>query len=146
MNVRLKMAGNDQTNNVSGDESPEDGDQEVHANEHITQSQVKCGGHILEKKHEGLFVYPNKDSEKLKPKMLCGYLHKLGMNGPLKAWKYRFFSYDEKKRTLLYYRMATDVCPLGSIDLCSATFHFSVEAEEGVFEIKTPAKCFVLKV
>ncbi|KAG9480495.1 hypothetical protein GDO78_012126 [Eleutherodactylus coqui] len=80
-----------------------------------------------------------------KPTQLCGYLYKLGMKAPLRAWKCRFFSYDGKKCHLLYYRTATDVCPLGSIDLHAATFHFSMEAEEGIFEIKTPTKPYILK-
>ncbi|XP_072261332.1 TBC1 domain family member 2A [Pyxicephalus adspersus] len=137
------MAENDQINDLAEDNLPEDKDQGVHENN--IPSQVKCEGYIPDTTTEGLSACPNKDGEKIKNKMLCGYLYKLGMKGPLKAWKYRFFSYDEKKCHLLYYRMASDVCPLGSIDLCAATFHFSVEAEEGVFEIKTPTKCFVLK-
>ncbi|KAM3939201.1 TBC1 domain family member 2A isoform 2-T2 [Leptodactylus fuscus] len=87
----------------------------------------------------------SKDSQEKKSKKLCGYLHKLGMKGPLKAWKYRFFSYNDNKCHLQYYRMATDVSPLGSIDLHAATFHFNMEAEEGIFEIKTPTKSYILK-
>lgn len=138
------MSGNDQSNDIAGDELSEVRDQEIHLNEHIIPSQVKCED-IPDTTSEVLSISPNKDDEKLKPKLLCGYLYKLGMKGPLKAWKYRFFSYDAKKCHLLYYRMASDVGPLGSIDLCTATFNLSVEAEEGVFEIKTPEKSFVLK-
>ncbi|KAM5192147.1 TBC1 domain family member 2A [Mantella aurantiaca] len=138
------MAGKDQGTDAAEDGLPELKDQEVHLNEYIP-SQVKCEGYISDMTSEDLSVSLNKDSEKLKSKILCGYLYKLGTKGPLKAWKYRFFSYDDKKCRLFYYRMASDVCPLGSIDLCAATFHFSVEAEEGVFAIKTPTKSFILK-
>ncbi|KAM8939348.1 TBC1 domain family member 2A [Pelodytes ibericus] len=85
------------------------------------------------------------EDKKPKYKKLCGYLHKLGMTGPLKTWKFRFFSYDEKKCHLVYYRIATDVCPLGSIDLCTATFDSKAEMEEGTFEIKIPSRVFILK-
>ncbi|XP_068089813.1 TBC1 domain family member 2A isoform X2 [Hyperolius riggenbachi] len=140
------MAGKDQADYSVGDKLPETGDQEIHLlNEHIIQPQVNCEGYSRDITTEGCSTTTNKDSDKSKQKRLCGYLHKLGMKGPLKAWKYRFFSYDDKKCHLFYYRMASDVCPLGSIDLCTATFHFSVEAEEGVFVIKTPTKDFVLK-
>ncbi|XP_069834099.1 TBC1 domain family member 2A isoform X2 [Dendropsophus ebraccatus] len=91
------------------------------------------------------FLAPSKQGKEEKPKRLCGYLHKLGLKGPLKAWKYRFFCYDDKKCHLLYYRMASDVCALGTIDVHAATFHFSMEAEEGIFEIKTPTKPYILK-
>ncbi|KAG8593878.1 hypothetical protein GDO81_000979 [Engystomops pustulosus] len=94
---------------------------------------------------DGSSLTPSKEGVEEKPKKLCGYLYKLGMKGPLKAWKYRFFSYDDMKCNLLYYRIATDVCALGSIDLHAATFHFDVEAEEGIFEIKTPTKPYILK-
>ncbi|EMP37547.1 TBC1 domain family member 2A [Chelonia mydas] len=78
-------------------------------------------------------------------KKLCGYLNKLGVKGPIKAWKSRWFFYDENKCHLLYCRTAQDVNPLGSIDLSSASFDCQVEADEGVFEIRTPSKVFILK-
>ncbi|XP_073202122.1 TBC1 domain family member 2A isoform X4 [Lepidochelys kempii] len=40
---------------------------------------------------------------------------------------------------------AQDVNPLGSIDLSSASFDCQVEADEGVFEIRTPSRVFILK-
>ncbi|KAH1169360.1 hypothetical protein KIL84_013950 [Mauremys mutica] len=78
-------------------------------------------------------------------KKLCGYLNKLGVKGPIKAWKSRWFFYDENKCHLLYCRTAQDVNPLGSIDLSSAGFDCKVEADEGVFEIRTPSRVFILK-
>nr|XP_042716970.1 TBC1 domain family member 2A [Chrysemys picta bellii] len=78
-------------------------------------------------------------------KKLCGYLNKLGVKGPIKAWKSRWFFYDENKCHLLYCRTAQDVNPLGSIDLSSAGFDCKVDADEGVFEIRTPSRVFILK-
>ncbi|XP_040273781.1 TBC1 domain family member 2A isoform X2 [Bufo bufo] len=115
-------------------EKPLNAETDVQAEDHVTvaTTDVPC-------------LTPSKVGEEGTPNKLCGYLYKLGMKGPLKAWKYRFFCYNDKKCHLLYYRMATDVCPLGSIDLHTATFHFSMEAEEGIFEIKTLAKTYILK-
>ncbi|NXC70042.1 TBD2A protein, partial [Anhinga anhinga] len=76
---------------------------------------------------------------------LCGYLNKLGIKGPIKTWKSRWFFYDENKCHLLYYRTAQDINPLGSIDLSSASFDGRVENGEGVFEIRTPSRVFTLK-
>ncbi|XP_075771111.1 TBC1 domain family member 2A isoform X2 [Pelodiscus sinensis] len=78
-------------------------------------------------------------------KKLCGYLNKLGAKGPMKAWKSRWFFYDEHNCHLLYCRTAQDVSPLGSIDLSGASFDCKVEADEGVFEIRTPSRVFILK-
>lgn len=79
-------------------------------------------------------------------KKLCGYLNKLGIKGPIKTWKSRWFFYDENKCHLLYYRTAQDINPLGSIDLSSASFDCKVENGEGVFEVRTPSRVFTLKV
>ncbi|NWX64967.1 TBD2A protein, partial [Promerops cafer] len=76
---------------------------------------------------------------------LCGYLNKLGIKGPIKTWKSRWFFYDENKCRLLYYRTAQDINPLGSIDLSSASFDCKIENGEGVFEIRTPSRAFTLK-
>ncbi|NWV58520.1 TBD2A protein, partial [Malurus elegans] len=76
---------------------------------------------------------------------LCGYLNKLGIKGPIKTWKSRWFFYDENKCRLLYYRTAQDINPLGSIDLSSASFDCKMENGEGVFEIRTPSRAFILK-
>nr|XP_041567072.1 TBC1 domain family member 2A isoform X5 [Taeniopygia guttata] len=78
-------------------------------------------------------------------KKLCGYLNKLGIKGPIKTWKSRWFFYDENKCRLLYYRTAQDINPLGSIDLSSASFDCKMENGEGVFEIRTPSRAFTLK-
>ncbi|NXH41729.1 TBD2A protein, partial [Dicaeum eximium] len=76
---------------------------------------------------------------------LCGYLNKLGIKGPIKTWKSRWFFYDENKCRLLYYRTAQDINPLGSIDVSSASFDCKMENGEGVFEIRTPSRAFTLK-
>ncbi|KAF1662049.1 TBC1 domain family member 2A, partial [Aptenodytes patagonicus] len=76
---------------------------------------------------------------------LCGYLNKLGIKGPIKTWKSRWFFYDENKCHLLYYRTAQDINPLGSVDLSNASFDCKVENGEGVFEIRTPSRVFTLK-
>ncbi|XP_055368385.1 TBC1 domain family member 2A isoform X2 [Betta splendens] len=74
---------------------------------------------------------------------LCGFLQKQG--GPLKAWKQRWFTYEENKNQLFYYRTPQDVTPLGWVDLTSATFTFPLRAESGTFHIKTPERTFILK-
>ncbi|XP_041800257.1 TBC1 domain family member 2A [Chelmon rostratus] len=74
---------------------------------------------------------------------LCGFLQKQG--GPLRAWKLRWFTYEEKKNQLFYYRTPQDVTPLGRVELCSATFTYPLKAEPGTFHIKTPERTFILK-
>ncbi|XP_066576535.1 TBC1 domain family member 2A isoform X2 [Amia ocellicauda] len=74
---------------------------------------------------------------------LCGYLHKLG--GPLKTWKSRWFTYEEMKCQLYYYRTPQDVTPLGSIELIKATFGYPTQGDEGTFHIQIPERLFVLK-
>ncbi|KAJ7334968.1 hypothetical protein JRQ81_012909 [Phrynocephalus forsythii] len=86
-----------------------------------------------------------KHGKETQKKILCGYLNKFSAKAPVKAWKSRWFFYDESKCHLLYYRTAQDLNPLGSIDVSSASFDIQVGADEGVFEIKTPSKDFVLK-
>ncbi|XP_075460436.1 TBC1 domain family member 2A isoform X2 [Ascaphus truei] len=115
------------------------------APEQITISMTDCDEDQPENPSENAHLKPIKECKKRKPKKLCGYLYKLGSKGPKKAWKYRFFSYDENKCHLLYYRMAKDVCSLGTIDLCTAIFDCKMDVEEGTFEIKTPSRVFVLK-
>lgn len=75
---------------------------------------------------------------------LCGYLHKQA--GPLKAWKFRWFTYEEKKCQLFYYRTAQDMNPLGKVELRNATFSYPLQGEEGTFHIQTPERTFILKV
>lgn len=74
---------------------------------------------------------------------LCGYLHKQG--GPLKAWKFRWFVYEEKKCQLFYYRTAQDVNPLGKVELRNATFSYPLRGEDGTLHIQTPERTFILK-
>uniref|UniRef100_A0A8C2X477 TBC1 domain family member 2 n=1 Tax=Cyclopterus lumpus TaxID=8103 RepID=A0A8C2X477_CYCLU len=74
---------------------------------------------------------------------LCGFLQKQG--GPLRGWKQRWFTYEEKKNQLFYYRTPQDVTPLGQVDLCSATFTYPLKAERGTFHIRTPERTFILK-
>ncbi|KAM6923409.1 TBC1 domain family member 2A [Xenentodon cancila] len=74
---------------------------------------------------------------------LCGYLQKQG--GPLRAWKQRWFTYEEKKNQLFYYRTPQDITPLGRVELSTATFTYPLKAETGTFHIKTPERTFILK-
>ncbi|KAM4732066.1 uncharacterized protein FYW61_007951 [Anableps anableps] len=83
------------------------------------------------------------DSSSGEPK-LCGYLQKQA--GPLRAWKLRWFTYEEKKNQLFYYRTPQDVAPLGRVELSGATFTYPLKAESGTFHIKTPERTFILKV
>lgn len=99
----------------------------------------------LQEAEDNACLKPIKDGVRVPRKKLCGYLNKFGTKGPMKAWKYRWFCYDDKRCHLLYYRTANDVNPLGSIDLCNAVFDCKMEAEEGTFEIKTPSRVFLLK-
>ncbi|XP_061873521.1 TBC1 domain family member 2A isoform X2 [Colius striatus] len=91
---------------------------------------------------ENIQLKPSRETSR---KKLCGYLNKLGIKGPIKTWKSRWFFYDENKCNLLYYRTAQDINPLGYIDLSSASFDCKVENGEGVFEIRTPSRVFTLK-
>lgn len=92
---------------------------------------------------ENIQMKPSRETSR---KTLCGYLNKLGIKGPIKTWKSRWFFYDENKCNLLYYRTAQDINPLGSINLSSANFDCKVENGEGIFEIRTPSRVFTLKV
>ncbi|XP_038142634.1 TBC1 domain family member 2A isoform X1 [Cyprinodon tularosa] len=74
---------------------------------------------------------------------LCGYLQKQA--GPLRAWKLRWFTYEEEKNQLFYYRTPQDVMPLGRVELSAATFTYPLKAESGTFHIKTPDRTFILK-
>ncbi|XP_077201598.1 TBC1 domain family member 2A isoform X1 [Paroedura picta] len=95
--------------------------------------------------HEGLENACLKSGREAPRKKLCGYLHKCSGKAPIRAWKSRWFFYEESKCHLLYYRTAQDVNPLGSIDVSSASFDIKAGADEGVFEIRTPSKEFILK-
>lgn len=75
---------------------------------------------------------------------LCGFLLKRG--GPLKTWKRRWFSYEEPRNQLLYFRTPQDVMSLGRLSLCGATFSLPPEAHSAVFHIHTPQRTFTLKV
>lgn len=75
---------------------------------------------------------------------LCGFLLKQG--GPLKTWKLRWFTHEDRKNQLFYYRTPQDVMALGRIELGSATFMYPLKAETGTFHIKTPERTFILKV
>ncbi|KAM9849606.1 TBC1 domain family member 2A-like [Aulostomus maculatus] len=74
---------------------------------------------------------------------LCGFLQKQG--GPLRAWKQRWFTYEERKNQLFYYRTPHDVTPLGFVELSAATFTYPLKAEGATFHIKTPERTFILK-
>ncbi|KAM9495372.1 TBC1 domain family member 2A isoform 1-T3 [Clarias gariepinus] len=107
-----------------------------------TGEEKKKGVQVVISKPESTSVCLN-DSEMFSDTKLCGYLHKQG--GPLKAWKFRWFTYEEKKCQLFYYRTAQDVSPLGKVELRNATFSFPLQGEEGTFHIQTPERTFILK-
>ncbi|KAJ8382115.1 hypothetical protein SKAU_G00028930 [Synaphobranchus kaupii] len=85
---------------------------------------------------------PEQDIEASSTK-LCGYLSKLG--GRLKNWKSRWFTYEEGKCQLFYYRSAQDVNPLGRIELHNATLGYPLQADKGTFHIQTPDRTYILK-
>ncbi|XP_016522032.1 TBC1 domain family member 2A isoform X1 [Poecilia formosa] len=74
---------------------------------------------------------------------LCGFLQKQA--GPLRAWKRRWFSYEQNQNQLFYFRSPQDVAPLGQIRLSGATFTCPLNAESGTFHIQTPERTFILK-
>lgn len=77
---------------------------------------------------------------------LCGYLNKLTGKGPLRGFKTRWFVYDPRRCYLYYFKTPQDALPLGHIEIADACFTYDVEAEEGLFEIRTEGKEFLLKV
>lgn len=89
-------------------------------------------------------VWPGPPGSSSGESKLCGFLQKQG--GPLKAWKQRWFTYEEKKNQLFYYRTPQDVTPLGRVELSGATFTYPLRAERGTFHIRTPERTFILKV
>ncbi|KAG7277965.1 hypothetical protein CRUP_022135 [Coryphaenoides rupestris] len=99
--------------------------------------EALCGGPVVSEPHTlpSSLVAPE-------PK-LCGYLDKQG--GPLRTWKHRWFTYEEKKSQLFYYRTPQDVTPLGCVALGSATFTYPLKGEDGSFHIQTPERTYILK-
>lgn len=77
---------------------------------------------------------------------LRGYLNKLSGKGPLRGFKTRWFVYDTRQCYLYYFKTPQDALPLGHIEIADACFTYDVEAEEGLFEIRTEGKEFLLKV
>ncbi|XP_055016657.1 TBC1 domain family member 2A-like isoform X2 [Boleophthalmus pectinirostris] len=73
---------------------------------------------------------------------LRGYLLKRG--GALKAWKQRWFVFEEDRNSLVYYRTPRDVTPLGQVCLSYASFTCE-GAEPGVFYLHTPERTVALK-
>uniref|UniRef100_A0A4W3I9C3 TBC1 domain family member 2 n=1 Tax=Callorhinchus milii TaxID=7868 RepID=A0A4W3I9C3_CALMI len=98
----------------------------------------------LDDQSDPSYLKPSNEEQEV-PTKLCGYLNKLGGKGPLKGCKTRWFVYNEKNCHLYYFRTAQDVNPLGSIDLSHAAFIYSLETEEGTFEIRSPEKDYTLK-
>lgn len=73
---------------------------------------------------------------------LCGYL--LKRPGPLKAWKQRWFIFEEEQNSLVYFRTPRDTTPLGK--LCLGQAMFTCEgAEPGVFHLHSPERTVMLK-
>ncbi|XP_072315716.1 TBC1 domain family member 2A-like [Eucyclogobius newberryi] len=73
---------------------------------------------------------------------LRGYLLKRG--GALKAWKQRWFVFEEETNALVYFRTAQDVTPLGKVCLSNASFTCE-GAEPGLFYLHTPERTVILK-
>ncbi|XP_051975603.1 TBC1 domain family member 2B isoform X1 [Xyrauchen texanus] len=88
---------------------------------------------------------PDSDGTKEEAPKLCGYLNKLHGKGPLRGFKTRWFVYDPRKCYLYFFKTPQDALPLGHIEIADACFSYDVEAEEGVFEIHTDGKEFLLK-
>lgn len=86
------------------------------------------------------------DGTKEQSAKLCGYLNKLTGKGPLRGFKTRWFVYDPRKCYLYYFKTPQDALPLGHIEIADACFNYDVEVEEGLFEIHTEGKEFLLKV
>ena len=80
-----------------------------------------------------------RDKRGVATEKLCGYLkkHKIGARG--KTFKRRWFVLADNTCTLLYYRSAQDIVPLGEIDIATASFSFNVRNINGpspwIFEI-----------
>lgn len=85
------------------------------------------------------------DGKKGQASKLCGYLNKLTGKGPLRGFKTRWFVYDPRKCYLYYFKTPQDALPIGHIEIGDACFSYDVEAEEGLFEIHTEGKEFLLK-
>uniref|UniRef100_A0A672MQ81 TBC1 domain family member 2B n=1 Tax=Sinocyclocheilus grahami TaxID=75366 RepID=A0A672MQ81_SINGR len=85
------------------------------------------------------------DGTKEQSAKLCGYLNKLTGKGPLRGLKTRWFVYDPRKCYLYYFKTPQDALPLGHIEIADACFNYDVEVEEGLFEIHTEGKEFLLK-
>ncbi len=92
------------------------------------------------------FDVPDCDGTKEQSAKLCGYLNKLTGKGPLRGFKMRWFVYDPRKCYLYYFKTPQDALPLGHIEIADACFNYDVEVEEGLFEIHTEGKEFLLKV
>ncbi|XP_017341585.2 TBC1 domain family member 2A isoform X1 [Ictalurus punctatus] len=107
-----------------------------------TGNEGKEGSQVVNSRPESTAVCL-RDSELSSKTKLCGYLHKQA--GPLKTWKCRWFTYEEKKCQLFYYRTAQDLNPLGKVELRNATFSYPLQGEEGTFHIQTPERTFILK-
>lgn len=109
----------------------------------LAGDEEKKGAQATIPRPENTTVCP-RNSELSSETKLCGYLHKQA--GPLKAWKFRWFTYEGKKCQLFYYRTAQDVNPLGKVELRNATFSYPLQGEDGTFHIQTPERTFILKV
>ncbi|XP_056120896.1 TBC1 domain family member 2B [Rhinichthys klamathensis goyatoka] len=88
---------------------------------------------------------PECDATKDQQSKLCGYLNKLTVKGPLRGFKTRWFVYDPRKCYLYYFKTPQDALPLGHIEIADACFSYDVEVDEGLFEIHTEGKEFLLK-
>ncbi|XP_059917857.1 TBC1 domain family member 2B [Gadus macrocephalus] len=85
------------------------------------------------------------EGPKDQPAKLCGHLTKLAGKGPLRGYKPRWFVYDPRKCYLYYFKTPQDALPLGYMEIGDACFSYDVEGDEGLFEIHTTGKEFLLK-
>ncbi|KAI0211391.1 TBC1 domain family member 2B [Lamellibrachia satsuma] len=90
-------------------------------------------------------------NEILKGQKLCGYLKKYKIGARGKSFKRRWFVLADNTCTLLYYRSAQDIVPLGEIDIACASFSFNMKNINGprpsrwIFEITTHSKTYCLE-
>lgn len=81
------------------------------------------------------------DKRGVSTQKLCGYLKKYKIGARGKSFKRRWFVLADNTCTLLYYRSAQDIVPLGEIDIACASFSFNMKNINGprpsrwIFEI-----------
>ncbi|RWS31121.1 TBC1 domain family member 2B-like isoform X1 [Leptotrombidium deliense] len=79
--------------------------------------------------------------------LLCGFLNKSSGKGPLKAFRRRWFAFNENSGKLCYYRSNEDSLVLGEIDIKQASFALIANSDpnSSVFRIVSGNKEFILE-